>query len=120
MALEYEVYGKMFDATFRGDTEYVKQTAAELGLDEEKIAVIFGDAHRNTSIADYVWLPLKFEEPSEAYPHGRVQIEWLDEGRIEDFEEPDEMQKAGLELRNPAVARSVNVIRLSYKITENE
>ena len=86
MDLEYEVYGKMFDATFSGDTEYVKQTAAELGLDEEKIAVIFGDAHRNTSIADYVWLPLKFEEPSEAYPHGRVQIEWLDEWRIGDFE----------------------------------
>lgn len=86
MDLEYEVYGKMFDATFSGDTEYVKQTAAELGLDEEKIAVIFGDAQRNTSIADYVWLPLKFEEPSEAYPHGRVQIEWFDEWRIEDFE----------------------------------
>ena len=32
----------------------------------------------NTSIADYVWLPLRFED-------NRVVIEWKDEWRLEDY-----------------------------------
>ena len=32
-----------------------------------------------TSIADYVWLPLRFEGE-------KVCIDWLDEWRIEDYE----------------------------------
>lgn len=40
----------------------------------------------DTSIADYVWLPLKFTEPDEEHPYGQVQIEWRDEWRIEDYE----------------------------------
>lgn len=34
---------------------------------------------RNTSIADYVWLPLRFEGDM-------VYIDWKDEWRIEDYE----------------------------------
>lgn len=33
----------------------------------------------NTSIADYVWLPLRFDGD-------KVYIDWLDEWRIEDYE----------------------------------
>lgn len=40
----------------------------------------------NTSIADYVWLPLRFREPSEEYPNGMVYIDWHDEWKIEDYE----------------------------------
>jgi hypothetical protein len=35
---------------------------------------------QNTSLADYVWLPIKFTE------EGRPFIEWLDEWKTEDFE----------------------------------
>jgi hypothetical protein len=34
---------------------------------------------QNTSIADYVWLPIRFTSDG-------LYIEWLDEWRIEDFE----------------------------------
>lgn len=40
----------------------------------------------NTSMSDYVWLPLRFTEPDGEHPAGRVQIDWLEEWRIEDFE----------------------------------
>jgi len=58
--------------------------AEEMGM--EQVMRVFGDTKRNTSIADYVWLPLRFEAPSEAYLSGRVLIDWLDEWRIEDCE----------------------------------
>ena len=45
-----------------------------------------GDTARNTSIADYVWLPLIFEEPSDEHPNGMVYIDWVDEWKIEDYE----------------------------------
>lgn len=37
------------------------------------------DKERNTSIANYVWLPLRFDGE-------KVIIDWLDEWRIEDYE----------------------------------
>lgn len=40
----------------------------------------------NTSMADYVWLPLRFQEPDEKHPFGMVFIEWLDEWKIQDYE----------------------------------
>ena len=40
----------------------------------------------NTSISDYVWLPLRFEEPSAEHPNGMVYMDWHDEWRIEDYE----------------------------------
>ena len=40
---------------------------------------IVQDTGRNTSVSDYVWLPLRFEGEM-------VYIDWLDEWRIEDYE----------------------------------
>lgn len=40
----------------------------------------------NTSMSDYVWLPLRFTEPDGEHPAGKVCIDWLEEWRIEDYE----------------------------------
>ena len=40
----------------------------------------------NLSVAEYVWLPLRFEEPTPEHPHGMVYMDWHDEWRIEDYE----------------------------------
>lgn len=86
MDLEYEFYGKVYECIYTGGREKIAALAAEMGVGMEQVMRVFGDTRRNTSIADYVWLPLRFEEPSEAYPSGRVLIDWLDEWRIEDYE----------------------------------
>ncbi len=77
MDLKYEEYAKRYEMHFNKELHYSPE---ELGPEP------IGDVQANTSIADYVWLPLRFEEPSEAHPHGMVYIDWLDEWRIEDFE----------------------------------
>lgn len=41
---------------------------------------------KDTSVADYVWLPLRFQEPDEKNPLGMVYIDWKDEWKIEDYE----------------------------------
>lgn len=69
MDLKYEEYAegfrRMFDPDFTGEKK----------LDEK-----FGnDLKRNTSIADYVWLPIRFEGEM---PY----LDWKDEWRIEDYE----------------------------------
>ena len=48
---------------------------------EEKKALMDSPmlASANTSIADYVWLPLEFDEE-------KVSIKWQDEWRLEDYE----------------------------------
>ncbi|MCM1119769.1 MAG: family 43 glycosylhydrolase [bacterium] len=38
----------------------------------------------DTSVADYVWLPIHIEEASASCPQGRVRIEWKDKWRVED------------------------------------
>lgn len=52
--------------------------------DEEKKEMYAGNKleEANTSIADYVWLPIRVEKPSEAYPNGKVEIEWKDSWKI--------------------------------------
>ena len=47
---------------------------------------MMSDQSTDTSIADYVWLPLRFVDPCDAYPNGMVLIDWLDEWRIEDYD----------------------------------
>ena len=82
MDLKYEEYSKVFEILFN----------LEIGADEKKKfrencdSRIFDNA-ANTSIADYVWLPLRFEAPSDVYPNGMVFIDWLDEWQIEDYED---------------------------------
>ena len=44
----------------------------------EMQAYLGDDSHRNTSISDYVWLPLRFEGE-------RVFIDWKDEWKLEDY-----------------------------------
>ncbi len=79
--LLYEDYAQIFDLSYSGNG------------DEEKLAELrkefrnkYGEIVTNTSIADYVWLPLKFEEPSEEHPEGMVYIDWMDEWKIEDWD----------------------------------
>ena len=85
MELAYDVYARLFDANYNGGFEYAKKTAEAMGVSGEQLALIFGDACRNTSIADYVWLPLQFEEPDEEHPEGMVTIRWRDEWTVEEY-----------------------------------
>jgi len=67
MDYEYEEYKAFYEALFDPDAT---------GRPENK----FGDdSARNTSIADYVWLPLRFDGEM-------VYIDWKEEWRIEDYE----------------------------------
>lgn len=72
MDLKYEDYKKVFELRFHPDEkEREKLKTMDLGP--------MLDANRNTSIADYVWLPLTFEGDM-------VYIDWRDEWRLEDYE----------------------------------
>ncbi len=81
MDLAYEEYARFFDLMFSEDRN--REEEAQL---ERLRAKLPQDSRANTSIADYVWLPLRFVEPCDAYPLGMVIIDWLDEWRIEDYE----------------------------------
>lgn len=78
MNLKYEEYARTFELMFDpdGDKEELKRRMASHPQDSAE----------NTSIADYVWLPLRFTEPDEEHPLGMVYIDWLDQWRIEDYE----------------------------------
>lgn len=68
MELEYEEYAaeyeRMFAPGYVGTEAFVRKFGS--------------DAERNTSIADYVWLPFRFDGDM-AY------LDWMDEWRIEDY-----------------------------------
>lgn len=72
MDLKYEDYKKTFQRIF--DPERFGPEPEENRNDNLEDAGM-----RNTSIADYVWLPLRFEEDM-------VYIDWMDEWRIEDYQ----------------------------------
>ena len=74
---KYEEYAKLFEAMFNPESEFDWR---ELAGEHPQ------DISDNTSISDYVWLPLRFEETSQEHPLGMVYIDWLDEWRIEDYE----------------------------------
>ena len=78
MDLQYEEYAREYERKYGDDTHY-SRPFSEKGTDP------LGDVGANTSIADYVWLPLHFYEPDEDHPLGRVEIDWLDEWRIDDY-----------------------------------
>ena len=79
MAIKYEAYRDLFINLFNGIDADFSSLTKDLGIN-------FNRAIRNTSIADYVWLPLRFAEPDAEHPSGQVYIDWLDEWRIEDYE----------------------------------
>ncbi|WP_373217886.1 family 43 glycosylhydrolase [Ruminococcus sp. 5_1_39BFAA] len=64
MELKYEEYAKQYEDYFNPETD---------------TDTISDNTDCQGCIADYVWLPLKFEED-------RVVIEWMDEWRLEDYE----------------------------------
>ena len=66
MHRKYEVYGAMYDRYFREKDESL--------LEEQEFL-----CKEDTSIADYVWLPFRFDGDM-AY------LDWKDEWRIEDYE----------------------------------
>ncbi len=69
MDLKYEEYAAEFAMMFSKDRPADFRFSDKFGY----------DAQRNTSIADYVWLPISFE-------NGIPVIHWQDEWRIEDYE----------------------------------
>lgn len=73
MDKKYEDYAKTFEKIFCGTTPTEE-------LEEEKNRQeLDSTLMNNTSIADYVWLPLRFEGDM-------VRIDWLDEWRVEDYD----------------------------------
>lgn len=72
MDLEYKKYARLLKNAFDLDLES-DQTIKEL------VEYIGNDSQRNTSIANYVWLPIRFD--------GEVPyLEWRDEWRLDEFE----------------------------------
>lgn len=73
MDKKYEDYAKTFEKIFCGTTpvEELEEEKNRQKLDSTQM--------NNTSIADYVWLPLRFEGDM-------VRIDWLDEWRVEDYD----------------------------------
>ncbi len=78
MDQKYEEYAKLFETMFNPDAD--KSVLEEMAKNHPQ------DAADNTSIADYVWLPLRFTEPDTEHPYGMIHIDWKDEWRIEDYE----------------------------------
>lgn len=77
MDRKYEDYAEIYEAKFNPEF-------ASIQTDPLKKPSL--NIPGNTSISDYVWLPLRFEEPSKKHPQGMVYIDWLDEWKIEDYE----------------------------------
>ncbi len=77
--LKYPFYAQAFDLMFNGRREEIPALAERMGISEEELADTFADTHRNTSIADYVWLPLRFDGEM-------VYIDWADEWKLDDYE----------------------------------
>jgi len=71
MDLRYEDYGRILHDMF--SDEVSKEVRARAYEEVEKLPPA------NTSIADYVWLPLVFEED-------HVYLDWRDSWKVEDFE----------------------------------
>lgn len=71
MNLKYEIYGELFENAFNLE----KKSSENI---QKMIDYLGDDSHRHTAIADYVWLPIRFEGE-------RPYIEWSDSWKIEDF-----------------------------------
>lgn len=79
MDLDYHFYSKAYEYLFSGRAQEVPELARQMGISPEAMKEIFADDTRNTSISDYVWLPLRFEGDM-------VYIDWKDEWKLEDYE----------------------------------
>jgi len=80
MDQQYERYSRIFELLF-SETRDNEELTRLLAASDQPL-----DAAADTSVADYVWLPLRFVEPCAEYPQGMVFVDWHDEWRIEDYE----------------------------------
>lgn len=74
MDIPYAFYREMFEFIFQGKADKIPEL-----IQKYQIVPPAPDEHRNTSIADYVWLPFRFDGDM-AY------LDWKDEWKIEDYE----------------------------------
>lgn len=74
MDVPYDFYKEMFEYIFQGKGNQIPELIEKYGVTPPA-----QDAERNTSIADYVWLPFRFDGEM-AY------LDWKDEWRIEEYE----------------------------------
>ena len=77
MDIPYEQYEELFNLLFSDERN--SERCHEL-LSKHKGVI------EKTMDANYVWLPLRFVEPSEEHPNGMVYIDWYDEWKWEDWE----------------------------------
>jgi hypothetical protein len=73
MDLGYDLLATIFEAIFSGHMEKLR------GMKDTGNVRELLEMRNNTSIADYVWLPIRFDG-------GMPYIDWKDEWRIEDYE----------------------------------
>ena len=85
MDIPYGFYEQVYVYYCTGRVGDIPQLMEQYGITPEMMART-DDEKRDTSIAEYVWLPLQFVDPDVEYPNGRIIINWLDEWRIEDYE----------------------------------
>ena len=78
MDWEYPVYARAFEKNFHPERS--------IECDPAVVERMRSRPRDNTSVANYVWLPLRFEEPTPEHPNGMVYMDWHDEWRIEDYE----------------------------------
>ena len=77
MDQKYEDYARMFELIFDPDAD--KAELAEMMKEKMPEGAGAGNQKENTSIADYVWLPFRFDGEM-AY------LDWKEEWRLEDYE----------------------------------
>lgn len=90
--LNYEDYAACFEAMFdpacgAADWSKAQRAVAEHEAASGRRVRFTTDCRDNTSIADYVWLPLRFLPPDAEHPHGRVHIPWRDSWSLDEFED---------------------------------
>ena len=84
---EYPMDARLTDIFTRAVASHYDPETYQVTSEERKLYEESPDLElTNTSISDYVWLPLRIKEPDEEHPQGMVYIDWLDEWRVEDFE----------------------------------
>jgi len=93
--LEYEDYSVCYEAAFGpqkksdpGWDRIDRKIEAHNAATGEHVKLL-SDSTTNTSIADYVWLPLRFVEPDAAHPNGQVLIDWRDEWSLDEYEDEE-------------------------------
>ena len=72
--IPYAFTRDLFDFLFTGRAEQIPELRKKYGIERS-----LDDGKRNTSIADYVWLPFRFDGEM-------ALLDWRDEWRIEDYE----------------------------------